>query len=62
MVGDHGATRRSRGVKKPGSPGFFQQRVRLVQRLDIRRLVALGAGRDIERNLLVFTQALEAAA
>src|SRR5690606_34912445 len=59
-----GARAAAVNAKKPGCPGFFTaaERRSVVDALDVRCLLALGAGDDVERNLLVLGQRLEAVA
>src|SRR6266705_6372689 len=48
--------------KKPGKPGFFSRSAPLLEWLDVDRLRTFGAAGALERHLLVFLQALDAAA
>ena len=47
--------------KKPGEPGFCQNKM-LLDLVDVCGLLAFGAVDDVEGHLLVFGQALEATA
>src|SRR5437763_15747790 len=49
----------ARPQKSPGAPGFFVTLADSSGALDVARLLALGAGGDIELHLLAFLERLE---